>query len=377
MQTRNTSRSPWLRRGLLLGAVVAALALAACGSSSSGSGSSGNAQSLLKQTFASGKPVKSGVLSISLTLNPVGLEHASTTPISFSISGPFQSRGTGQLPAVELHDQRSPRSAARASSGSCPPAPAGYVTLSGAAYQLPAADFQRLESGFSSVGGSGQGGGGLSTLGINPQHWLTNAVGRGLGHHRRHRHHAHPRRGQRRPPCSADINTFLDKASSTAGTKIPTSIPPATQQKIAAAIKNATVDVWTGKSDKVLRKLSLNLNVPVSGQALDRGRRPDLGRRSASPCQYSDVNQPQTITAPTNVKPYSEFTAKLRSVLRASRARWARAAGLDGSTGSSARRASSGSSAATAKIQKYSQCIQSAGQDVAKMQKCASMLNGS
>src|SRR6202012_3090988 len=172
MQTRNTSRLPWLRRGLLLGVVVAARGLAACGSSSSGLGSSGDAQTLLKQTFTSGKPVKSGVLGVSLTLTPSG-SSTLTTPISFSISGPFQSGGNGKLPqsnfTVAISELGRKGQLGIVSTGT-----AGYVTLDGAAYQLPAADFQRLESGFSSVGSSGQGGG-LSSLGVNPQHWLTNA----------------------------------------------------------------------------------------------------------------------------------------------------------------------------------------------------------
>src|SRR5947209_20369599 len=98
MQTRNTSGTPRLRRGLLLSAVGAALALAACGSSSSGSSGSGSAQSLLNQTFATGHPVKSGVLTISLSATPSGSSTLSG-PIGLSISGPFQSRGTGKLPA--------------------------------------------------------------------------------------------------------------------------------------------------------------------------------------------------------------------------------------------------------------------------------------
>ena len=197
----------------------------------------------------------------------------------------------------------------------------GYVTLDGAAYQLPAADFQRLESGFSSVGGSGQGGGGLSALGINPQHWLTNASVVGsdtVGG----ADTTHIRAGVNVSALLADINTLLGKASSSSGTKLPSSIPQATQQKIAAAIKNATVDVWTGKSDKVLRKLSLNLTVPVTGQLSTLAG----GATSAGigfTLQYSDVNQPQTIAAPSNIKPYSQFTTKLRSVL----------AGIEGSVG--------------------------------------------
>ena len=98
--------------------------------------------------------------------------------------------------------------------------------------------------------------------------------------------------------------------------------------------------------------------------------------------QYANLNQPQTITAPTNVAPYSEFSSKL-AVLSCSRSR-----------------ASLGSSqlpAARARLQRveleqlgfgllrasldhrassYSKCISEAGGDVAKMQHCASLLNG-
>jgi hypothetical protein len=368
MHTRNTSRSPWLRRGLLLGALVAALALAACGSSSTGSsGSSGSAQSLLKQTFASGKPVKSGVLGITFTLNPSGSSTLST-PVSLSVSGPFQSRGTGHLPQSNFTVAISALGR-KGQLGIISTGTSGYVTLQGAAYQLPTADFQRLESGFSSVGGSSQGGGGLSALGINPQNWLSNpsVVGSDtIGG----ADTTHIRAGVNVTALLADINTLLGKASSSTGTKLPSSIPQATQQKIAAAIKNATVDVWTGKSDKVLRKLSLNLNVPVTGRlsSLAGGM---TGAGIGFTLQYSDVNQPQTIAAPSNVQPYSQFTTKLRSLLT----------GIEGSVGGGALGAagatgSSGSAATASKITKYSQCIQSAGQDVVKMQKCASVLNG-
>jgi hypothetical protein len=366
MHTRNTSHSPWLRRGLLLGVVLAALGLAACGSSSGGSGSSGNAQSLLKQTFASGKPVKSGVLGISLTLNPSG-SSTLKSPISFSISGPFQTRGTGKLPQSNFTISISALGR-KGQLGIVSTGTAGYVTLDGAAYQLPAADFQRLESGFSSVGSSGQGGGGLSALGINPEHWLTNAsvVGSDTidGTDT-----THIRAGVNVAALLQDINTLLGKASSSTGTKVPSSIPPATQQQIAAAIKGATVDVWTGKSDTILRKLSLNLTVPLTGQISTVAG----GATSAGigfTLAYSSVNQPQTVAAPANVQPYSQFTTKLRSILT----------GIEGSVGGgslgSTGATGSGSSGSTAKIQKYSACIQSAGQDVVKMQKCASVLNG-
>jgi len=365
MQTRNTSGPPWLRRGLLLSAVLAALALAACGSSSTGSGSSGNAQSLLKQTFSSGHPVKSGVLTISLSLTPSG-SSTLNGPLGFSISGPFQSRGTGKLPASNFTVAISALGR-RGELGIISTGTAGYVTLQGTAYQLPAADFQRLESGFAGVGGSNQSGGGLAALGINPLHWLTNPTVVGsdtVGG----ADTSHIRAGVNVTALVQDLNTFLAKAASSAGSsKIPTSIPQATQQKIASTIKNATVDIWTGKSDKVLRKVSLNLKVPVTGRVSTLAG----GMTSAAigfSLQYANVNQPQTISAPTNVHPYSEFATKLRTLL----------AGVQGSLGGAAAggSGSSGSSGTTANVQKYSQCIQAAGQDVLKMQRCASLLNG-
>jgi hypothetical protein len=370
MHTRNTSRSPWVRRGLLLGAVLTALLVAACGSSSSSSTSSGGAQSLLKQTFASGRPVKSGVLGISVTLTPSGSSTLSG-PIGFSISGPFQSRGTGKLPQSNFTIAISALGH-KGALGIISTGTAGYVTLSGTAYQLPAADFQRLESGFSSVGGGSSQGGGLSALGIDPQRWLTHAsvvgsdnVGGADS--------THIRAGVDVAALLQDLNTLVGKASSSTGTKLPSSIPQASQQKIAAAVKNANVDIWTGKSDKILRKLSLNLQVPVTGRLSTLGG----GATStgiAFTLQYSEVNQAQTISAPSNVQPYSQFTTKLRSILTGIEG--SVGASSLGSTGATGSTGTTGGAATSSKIAKYSACIQSAGQDVLKMQKCASLLNG-
>lgn len=373
MHTQNTSRASWLRSGLLLSAVAMSLAVAACGSST-GSGSSGSgasASSLLKQTFSSGHSVKSGVLGFTLALDPSG-SSTLTTPLSLTLSGPFQSRGAGKLPAsdftIGISALGRKGSLAVISTGT-----SGFVTLDGANYQLPASDFQRLESSFSSVATSGGSQGSLAGFGIDPEHWLKNpsvvgtqTVGGAAT--------THIRAGVNVTALLADLNTFLAKTAKTSlTTKIPSSIPPATQQKIAAAIKNATVDVWTGTSDKTLRKLSLSLTVPVTGQISTLLG----GLRSAGielSLQYSDLNQTQSIATPTNVQAYSQFTAKLRSVVQALEGGLGGASGATGS-GAGSTTPSSGAGA-SAKVNKYTQCIQSAGQNVSKMQKCASLLTG-
>ncbi|HWE07975.1 MAG TPA: hypothetical protein VG325_01395 [Solirubrobacteraceae bacterium] len=373
MQTENMAAPSKLRVGLFFGAILCALAIAACGSSSGSGSSSGDVQTLLAQTFSKGHTVKSGVLGFSLSIDPTG-SSTLTTPIVFSLNGPFQSRGTGKLPASDFTVGISALNK-HGSLGVISTGTNGYVTLQGAAYQLPRSDFQRLESSFSSVGSSGSTSG-LSGLGINPQHWLKNpsVVGTQALNGAQT---THIRSGVNVTALLSDLNTFLAKtAKSTSSTaSIPSAIPAATRQKIAAAVRNAQVDVWTGASDKTLRKLVLSLTVPVTGQTSTA-----LGGMSSAgiglTIQYANLNQTQTITAPSSVKPYSQFTAKLRTVLAGVQGGLGSGTGATGSgTGSTGSSAASGSSSSSS-VSKYSQCIQRAGNDVLKMQKCASLLNG-
>jgi hypothetical protein len=362
-----------LRRwSVLLVVGVASVVLAACGSSSGGSSES--ASNLLKQTFTGSHAVSSGNLSFRLTLSPAG---SSTLkgPIALSFGGPFQSRGTGKLPAsnfnISFGALGQSGSIAILSTGT-----AGYVTVQGTSFQLPAASFQKLESSFSQLSSSpagGSGSGSLSKLGIDPLHWLINpsVVGtENVGGAQT----THIRAGVNVAALLGDVDTFLQKASSlgVSGTSsLPTTIPQATKTRIAGEVKNPTVDVWTGNGDKTLRKLSLNLTVPVSGQVSS-----SLGGLNSAgiglSVQYANLNQPQTITPPTNVRPYSEFQTELQSFLgQVEGAVGGAATGSTGSTG-----ATGSGSAAPAKITNYSKCIQAAGGDVSKMQRCASLLNG-
>jgi hypothetical protein len=353
----------------LLVAAVASLALSACGSAGS---SQTAAKTLLQQTFNGSHTVNSGNLAFSVTVTPSG-SSTLTTPIVFSFGGPFQSRGAGRLPAssfnVSLSTQGKTASLGILSTGA-----AGYVTLQGESYQLPAATFQRLESSFGSIASSGSSGSGaLSTLGIDPLHWLVDPTVVGSenidGVDTTHIH-----AGVNVSALLADLNTFLQKASSLGLSNaggIPTSISPSTRSKIAAEVTNPSFDVWTGTADKTARKLAVDLTVPVSGQFS-----PLLGGLSSAgigiTMQYANVNQPQTITAPANAQPYSQFEAKIKPILQ--ELEGALAGGLSG--GSASGSSGSSSSGSSASVQRYSQCIQAAGNDVGKMQKCASLLNG-
>jgi hypothetical protein len=351
--------------------VLASLAVAACGSASSGSA---NPNTLLSQTFSGTHNVTSGKLNLMLTIDPSGSSVLSG-PITLSFGGPFQTRGAGKLP--ESNFTVSANALGRnVTLGILSTGTAGYVTLQGTSYQMPQTTFQKLESSFaqiaSSTGSSSSSSNSLTKLGIHPLHWLTNPTVVGTenvgGAQTTHIH-----AGVNVNAMLTDLNTVLEKASSigvSGASALKSGIPAADRSKIAAAIQNPSVDVWTGASDKTLRRLQITLTVPVTGKTssqLGGVTSADIGLSM----QYSDLNQPQTITAPTSVRPYSEFQSKVSAFVQ----------GLQGATAgvlggsSSGGTGSSGGTSTNSNVTKYSQCIQAAGTDVSKMQKCASLLS--
>lgn len=358
----------------LLAVALGALALSACG------GSSDRATTLLQQTFGGKHAVNSGNLSFNLTVVPSG---SSTLkgPITLSLGGPFQSLGTGKLPqsnfTIGVSALGRSGSISILSTGA-----AGYVTLQGTSYQLPQAVFQRLESSFSQsdlVPGSG-GSGLVHKLGLHPLRWLqgpqvvgTESVGGTAT--------THIRSGINMSALLSDFNTFLVRAPSLGvpgSSSFPRGISSATQSRIVDEVKNPQLDVWTGKSDKTLRRLLIRLTLPVTGQMSTALGGLHTAGISLS-MQYAGLNQPQTITAPTSLAPYDQFQVKLRAIVQqiqsvlASQLSGGLSQAQSSTTTGSSTSPSGGSSAS---LQAYSRCVQAAGGDVSKMQQCAPLLNG-
>jgi len=357
----------------LLTAVATALALAACGG-----GSSGDAATLLHQTFSGNHKITSGNLNFNLTVNPSGSKTL-TGPISLSLSGPFQSLGAGKLPEsafdVGVTALGNSASVTITSTGN-----RGYVTFEGQSYQLPQGTFQRLESSFAQLGSSptSTGSGVLGKLGIQPLHWLQNPQVVGTetvgGVSTTHIH-----AGINVAAFLNDLNTFLGRASSlgvSGAASLPHSISAATRQRIASEVRNPSFDVWTGQADKTIRKLEIGLTLPVSGSASTALG----GLRSAGiglGMQYSNLNQPQSITAPTALLPFSQFQTKLKALVQQIQS------GIGGTLGGGAGASlgagaagTTGAASSASNLQAYATCVQSAHGDVAKMQQCAPLLNG-
>ncbi|HLY48320.1 MAG TPA: hypothetical protein VKR21_03920 [Solirubrobacteraceae bacterium] len=362
MHDRTRTRKLRVGPGLLV-AVGVSLLLAACGSGDN------RATNLLRQTFTGAHKVNSGKLGFSLTITPSGTS-ALKGPLAISLSGPFQSLGSGRLPKSDftlgLSTSGGNVSIALLSTGT-----KGYVSFQGQSYQMPQATFQQLESSFAQLGSSSASGGGtgvLGKLGIQPERWLVNpqVVGNEFfgGASTTHIH-----AGINVVALLGDLNTFLKRASSVGAStsgNLPGGIPRAERNQIASEIHDPSLDVWTGASDKTLRRLDLKLRLDTSGQGAAL-----LGPTASLllSIQYSQLNQPQRISPPATVAPFSEFQAKLKVLVADLQS--GLTGGLGSSTGSTG---SGGATGSSPNYQKYSQCIQKAAGDVGKMQKCASLL---
>ena len=360
---------------MLMLAVLTVAATAACGGSSSGSA---NPNTLLKDTFSGKHTVTSGDIDLTLTIDPSGSSLLSG-PITFTFGGPFQSRGAGKLPESNFTVSASALGR-NVVVGVISTGTTGYVTFQGSSYQLPAASFQKLESSFSQLStsqGTSSGSSALTKLGIHPLNWLTNPTVVGtenVGGAQTDHIHA----GVNVDAMLNDLSTALTKSSSlglaggTAAKALSSGIPAADRSKIAAEIKNPSVDIWTGTSDHTIRRLTITLTVPVTGKTstqLGGVTSADIGLT----LQYSDLNQPQTIKAPTNVKPFSQFQAKLNSFVQSLTGLVA--AGGTGSSGAGTTGGTTSTGSASAGVSGYSKCLQKAGTDIQKVQKCASLLS--
>jgi len=350
----------------LLALAVVALVLAACGGGGSGSGSGGSsadAGTLLRQTFAGTHDIRSGRAAVQLRVVATG-SSSIRGPIELGITGPFQSHGSGQLPSFDLAlDAKAQGQGFQA--GLTSTSDKVFVKLGGTAYEVPAQLLDQIKQSYarSQQQGSSQQGTSLQSLGLHPLSWLqsptvvgTETIGGAQTDH---------------ISATLDVNALLDDLdkvlarvraqglSGVAGQQVPSSIPAGVRSKIVAAVKTAKIDVWSGQADHTLRKLTLALSVvPPAGSRLPRTLDLSLS------IELTDLNQPQSIQAPATSRPLSELLGQFQGLLGGA---LGGAGALGGSSGSAG-------GASSQQLNAYSQCIQRAGSDVSKAQKCASLL---
>lgn len=349
----------------LLVAALAALAIAACGGDDDkkggGADSGTDVNTLLKQTFSGDKKVDSGRLDVSMALDVKGAEGVNG-PISVKLGGPFQAQGKGKLPKFKL-DFAFTGAGQDIKAGATSTADKAFVSYKEQEYAVSDQVFKQLKAGYEEAqkqAATEQNGKqpSLSTLGIDPRKWLTNPKNEGdakVGDAATIRITG----GVDVAKLLDDVNTALGKASSLGlqgSAQIPQGLTDEQRKQATDAVKSLKVEIYTGKEDKILRRMVVDLDA----QAAAASSGADSARVKLD-VSLLDLNEDQSITAPSNTKPFDELLGQL--------------GGLGGLGGLGSSGSGSGSSSADQKrLQEYTDCITKAGADTAKAQECAKLL---
>ena len=291
-------------------------AIAGCGSSGS---SSEDPQTVLDQTFNNDTKVSSGDLTLNASVKAEGSQGGE---FDASLSGPFQGDASNpkSLPQLDWKATASGSGAGQNidfSGGLVITSDNAYVEYKDQAYELGSDQFQQLkdqvEQQAGATGGASptsfaegckqaieQAGGDTSACDIKFESWITNLTNEGdadVG-------------GTSTTHISGDAD--VSKILSDIG-NIASSIPSAASSGFdpsqlglaAGAVTDASIDVYSGTDDHVLRKLDANLTIDPSALGAPSGQ---IGKITISfSVEIDGLNSDQTITAPANPKPISDL----------------------------------------------------------------------
>ncbi len=291
-------------------ALASAIGLEACG------GASPSAQTLLSDTFQSHKPIESGQIDLALKLAASGYAPLAQ-PVALQLSGPFQSLGAKRLPRFALQVSLAlggqPLKAGAVSTGS-----RLFVELGGSPFEAPAATVSAVQKSFAqatSSASAGKGSGTFASLGLNPSSWLEHPVDKGTVQIA----------GEQTTHIEAGLNVtrFLTDTDRLSGVGNSTGLSgaapglallaPSEIPALSRSVKSARVDVYTGRDDHLLRRLSVSATVATD--AKDRAALQGLRSASLSlQLGFTDVNKPQRIVAPSNPQPLSDLQGYLQQL---------------------------------------------------------------
>jgi hypothetical protein len=274
-----------MRRTAAVLAGAFAVAAAGCG------GGGGDPHPALAQTAAKLGSIRSGDLSLALRVDPRG----QGTEFGFELSGPFSLRNGGSLPVANLRYTQiangSQATATLISTGR-----KAYVRVGDTTYALPPAQTAELRSATGDLRTEG----GLAQLQIGD--WIEDPQlsdgGQVGGADTDHVHS--------KLDTAAAVGDLLELGRGF-GSSIP-SLDARSRKLLVAATRSATLDLYTGKRDRLLRKLSIDADFGLSvPDALASALGAMVGAEVRFDLEISHPNKSVRVAAPRDALPSSEF----------------------------------------------------------------------
>jgi hypothetical protein len=285
---------------LIAAALAVSLVVAACGDDDGGGGE--DPQQVLEATFNNQQSIDSGSFDLNLKVEAEGDQGGT---FDASLGGPFQSQ-EGRFPQFDLTADIKLDSSAQDFSGSAGLTSTGegaFVNFQDTDYQVPQELFDQFTTTYERLQQQSQDQQGndlLQSLGIDPTNWLTDLSNEGTedvdGTETVHIS------GQADVPALVeDIKKIAQNAPNVGG-QLPADQLDQLNQ-LTSIIKSAEFDIYSGESDDLLRRLDANLDLdPPPGTA----GAPESVTFELS-LTLSDVNEPQTISAPANAQPLANL----------------------------------------------------------------------
>lgn len=353
-------------RALILIALALALGIAVSACGGGGDDGGEDPQQVLQDTFNNEQSIDSGSFDLNLKVNAEGDQGGT---FEGTLKGPFQSQ-EAKFPQFDLNAEIKLDTSAQDFSGSAGLTSTGegaFVSFQDTDYEVPQELFDQFSTSYEELQQQSQSQGDqgnlLESLGINPSNWLTDLSNEGT-EDVEGTETVHISGQADVPKLVEDIKKIAQNAPNVGQQVTPAQLGQLDQ--LTSIIKSADFDIFSGASDNLLRKIEANLELtPPAGTP----GAPDSVTLEVS-LTISDVNEPQTISAPSGAQPLasllqqfgidpSQLGGALRGGLGAGGA-------LPQSGGSQA--APSGDAS-----QAYLQCLQQA-QGEAAVTKCAQLL---
>ena len=287
--------------------------LTACGGGSEDRSSLSPSQ-VLDQTFsADNDKVDSGKLDLKLKLDVAGKQAGK---IDATLSGPFESHGAKKIPKFDIDIAASGTGAAAGkdfdiNGGLESTGDSAFVNYKGSDYEVDQTIFDAFKKQVESATGDttqnkSSGSQLLKRFGIDdPKELLTNLKNEGSA----------DVQGTETTHVSGDLDVtkLVDGLKSLAtgagvlgalgggASQLPT---PDELDQLKNSIKQAHFDIYSGNDDHILRRITIALSIePTTGTTDKADVNFDL--------TLADVNESQTIEAPSNPKPFAELLAAL------------------------------------------------------------------
>lgn len=284
--------------------VPAGAALVGCGE---GTKDGKDVEGLLDRAFT--RPLKSADVRLDALITVEGLP-GFERPVRIQATGPYIGGG-GELPKLDVDIKIGAQGAGQTvQSGLLSTGDRAFVKFGGEFYEQSREDVARANRELRRSRGGGRGS--LRDLGLDPRRWVVDAKAEGdelvAGVQTRHLSGRLDTRSLFR-----DLNRLVARSAGAVGGRDPSVPDPLSSDdidRLAKIVRSPRFDVYVGKRDDVVRRLSaaLELRVPEEDRASVGGMKAGSLRFSI---ELADVNGDQIVEAPEKSRRIGDLTRQL------------------------------------------------------------------